>query len=131
MLTLPPAVRIHLAVQPIDIRKSFDGLSGAVREVLAEDPFSGHLFVFRNRRSDMLKILWWSRGGFTILYKRLERGTFRFAKRIDGSSSVVAMDSAELALLLEGIDLGRVRHRRRWNPPLKTKTPENQRKLVF
>ena len=117
MLTLPPSVRIHLAVQPIDIRRSFDGLSCAVREVLAEDPFSGHLFVFRNKRTDMLKILWWSRGGFAIFYKRLERGTFHVPRRVEASARAIVIDAAELALMLEGIDLADARRRPRWNPP--------------
>lgn len=116
MLTLPPAVRIHLATQPIDIRKSFDGLSAAVREILSEDPFSGHLFIFRNKRGDMLKLIWWSRGGFTILYKRLEKGTFHLPKQIDRKAPAVIIDSVELSLMLEGIELQRMRRRPRWNP---------------
>lgn len=116
MLTLPPAVRIHLATQPIDIRKSFDGLSGAVREILSEDPFSGHLFIFRNKRGDMVKLIWWSRGGFTILYKRLEKGTFHLPKQIDRDVRAVIIDSVELSLMLEGIELQQMRRRPRWNP---------------
>lgn len=117
MLTLPPAVRIHLAVDPVDIRRSFDGLSCVVREVLADDPFSGHLFVFRNKRNDMLKILWWTRGGFAIFYKRLERGTFSAPRRLEGGVRAVLIDAAELALMLEGIDLAGARRRPRWAPP--------------
>lgn len=116
MLTLPPAVRIHFAVAPIDIRRSFDGLSCAVREVLAADPFSGHLFAFRNKRGDRLKVLWWSRGGFAIFYKRLERGTFQVPTRGDVAAGTITIDAAELALILEGIDLSAARRRPRWSP---------------
>jgi transposase len=117
VLTLPPSVRVHLAVQPIDIRKSFDGLSGAVRDVLAEDPLSGHLFVFRNKRGDMVKVLWWSRGGFSIFYKRLERGTFHLPRRVSATTTAVTVDTAELALMLEGIELPSARRLPRWTPP--------------
>src|SRR5437870_5352284 len=74
MLTLSPAVRIYLATGATDLRRSIDGLSALVREQLALDPLSGHLFLFRNRRGDRLKILAWDRSGFWVLYKRLERG---------------------------------------------------------
>jgi transposase len=73
MLTLSPAVRIYLATGATDLRRSIDGLSALVREQLALDPLSGHLFLFRNRRGDRLKILAWDHSGFWILYKRLER----------------------------------------------------------
>ncbi len=80
MLTLSPAVRIYLATGSTDLRRSIDGLSALVRERLALDPLSGHLFLFRNRRGDRLKILAWDRSGFWILYKRLEQGTFCVAR---------------------------------------------------
>jgi len=111
MLTLPPAVRIYVAVEPVDIRRSFDGLSAAVREVLRQDPLSGHLFVFRNRRGDRLKILAWDRSGFWVLYKRLERGTFAWPT--EDASAPVEMHSTDLALLLSGVDVAQTR-RRRW-----------------
>jgi transposase len=117
VLTLPPAVRIHLAVDPIDIRRSFDGLSTAVREVLKDDPFSGHVFIFRNKRSDMLKLIWWSTGGFTILYKRLERGTFHLLPREFGRADrAVKIDAVDLAMMLDGVELAATRRRRRWTP---------------
>jgi transposase len=78
VLSLPSALRIFLAASPADMRKGFDGLSLLVREVIAEDPLSGHLFVFRNRRRDRVKVLYWDRDGFALWYKRLEKGTFRF-----------------------------------------------------
>ena len=76
MILLPYAVRIYLALEPANLRRSFEGLSNEVRSVLALDPLSGHLFLFLNRRRTQIKILVWTRGGFTILHKRLERGTF-------------------------------------------------------
>jgi transposase len=76
MLTLSPAVRIYLETGATDLRRSIDGLAALVRERFTLDPLSGHLFLFRNRRGDRIKILAWDRGGFWVLYKRLERGTF-------------------------------------------------------
>jgi len=116
VLTLPPAVRIYVAVEPVDIRKSFDGLSAAVREILLEDPLSGHLFAFRNRRGDRLKILFWDRSGFCLFYKRLERGTFQLPVEFVGRAQHIEMEAAELALMLEGIDLRGAKRRRRWDP---------------
>jgi transposase len=106
MLSLPPTVRILLATQPADMRRGFDGLSALVRD----DPLSGHLFVFRNRRGDRCKILYWDRSGFALWYKRLERGTFRFPT---SHTAHVEVEAAELALLLEGIDLAGARRRPR------------------
>lgn len=78
MLTLPPSTRVFVATKPTDMRRSFDGLLGLVRDFLGEDPFAGHLFVFRNRSGDRLKILWWDRDGLAIFYKRLEEVPSRF-----------------------------------------------------
>lgn len=108
---LPPSVRVHLATAPADMRCAFDGLTARVQNVLALDPFSGHLFVFRNKRRDRVKILFWDRSGFCLWYKRLEKGTFRFPEA-EGES--VEVEAAELALLLEGIDLRGARRRPRW-----------------
>ena len=77
MLTLPPAVRIHVALEPCDMRRSFDGLAGAVRERIRLNPMSGHLFVFRNKRKTLIKMIFWDRTGFVILAKRLSKGKFR------------------------------------------------------
>ena len=78
MILLPRAVRVYFATGPASLRKSFEGLSNEVRAVLGRDPLSGHVFVFLNRRRTQVKLLLWTRGGFTIVHKRLERGTFCF-----------------------------------------------------
>ena len=116
MLTLPPSVRIYVAAQPVDIRKAMDGLSAAVREILRQDPMTGHLFAFRNRRGDRMKILYWDRSGYCLFYKRLERGTFRLPVEVDAHATHVEMDAADLWLMLEGIDLRGARRRPRWDP---------------
>jgi len=110
MLTLSPAVRIYLATGATDLRRSIDGLAALVRQRFDLDPLSGHLFLFRNRRGDRLKILAWDQGGFWVLYKRLERGTFAWPREDDGP---VVLRSSELLLLLAGVDLAQTR-RRRW-----------------
>ncbi len=111
MLTLSPAVRIYVATGTTDLRRSIDGLAALVRERFDQDPLSGHLFLFRNRRGDRLKILVWDRSGFWVLYKRLEEGTFAWPTEADGVP--VEMRSADLLLLLSGVDLTHTR-RRRW-----------------
>jgi transposase len=104
MLSLPPSVRIFVATGATDLRKSFDGLSGLAQSVLRQDPLSGHLFIFANRRRDRVKILQWDRSGFLLLYKRLEKGTFRVPERGE-------IDARELMMLLEGLDTAEVRER--------------------
>jgi len=111
VLTLSPAVRIYVATGTTDLRRSIDGLAALVRERFDQDPLSGHLFLFRNRRGDRLKILVWDRSGFWVLYKRLEEGTFAWPSEADGAP--VEMRSADLLLLLSGVDLTHTR-RRRW-----------------
>ena len=111
MLSLSPAARIWLCLRPADMRKSFDGLAAMTRQVLLRDPLaSGHLFVFVSRRADRLKALWWDGDGWALYAKRLERGTFR-PPAVAGDS--VALSPAELAMLLEGIDLSGARRRKR------------------
>jgi transposase len=106
VLSLPSALHIFLAAQPADMRKGFDGLAQLVREQVARGPLSGHLFVFRNRRRDRLKILYRDRDGFALWYKRLEKGTSRFPESQAGS---VEVTPAQMAAVLEGIDLSRAR----------------------
>lgn len=115
MLSFPPAVRIFLASGPTDMRCSFDRLAQLVREVIGEDPLSGHLFVFRNRPGDRVKILYWDRSGFCLWYKRLEKGVFRFPA-VGPSSRRLEVESAELGLLLEGLDLTGAKRRERFVP---------------
>lgn len=105
MLSLPPSVRIFVARGATDMRKSFDTLAAVVCDVVDEDPQSGHLFVFVNRRRDRVKILWWDRSGYCLLAKRLENGQFGFFDRADGASGHYELSTSDLALVLEGIDL--------------------------
>lgn len=121
MLLLPRAVRVYVGTEPVNLRKSFDGLSNEVREVLRRDPLNGHVFVFLNRRRTMVKLLLWTRGGFTIVHKRLERGTFSFPKRVVSGVSSVELDVHELSMLLEGIDGAALRTSKRWEPPAHTR----------
>lgn len=114
MLTFPRSVRIHLATEPVDFRKGHAGLSGVVRNHLEGDPLE-HVWVFHNRCRTALKLLWWDHGGFILAHKRLARGRFRLPVSRDGKTA--PMTSAELAALLEGIDLSRCRRLPRWNPP--------------
>ncbi len=84
MLSFPPAVQIWLATAATDLRKSFDTLAEVVRQHLHHDPLSGHVFVFRNKRSDRVKLLYWDEDGFVIVSKRLEQGTFHFPQAVAG-----------------------------------------------
>jgi len=102
MLTIPTSTRISLCTAPIDMRKSFDGLLGIVRNVLEADPVSDHLFVFLNRQHSLMKILYWDGDGFVIWYKRLEIGTFRFPACTDDTKSI-EINRSGLSLILEGM----------------------------
>ena len=105
MLALPASVRVFFATAPCDMRRGFDALGAMVRETFGDDPLSGHLFVFRSRRGDRLKILWWDRDGFVLWYKRLEKGTFRIGAELAHSSHTrIELDRRTLAMLLEGIE---------------------------
>jgi transposase len=116
MLNFPPAVRIWLGAAPVDLRKSFDGLAEQVRQHLHHDPLSGHLFVFRNKRGDRVKLLYWDEDGYVIVYKRLEEGIFRWPAVSPGQPSVV-LRAAELAMLLDGIDWQKAPRGRRYQRP--------------
>lgn len=117
MLSLPLPVRIYLCTRNADLRKSFDGLAQMVREFLGADPLSGHLFVFRNKRGDRLKLLYWDNDGLAIWYKRLEKGNFRFpvAAALDGHG--LEIRAADFAMLLDGVDLGSVKRQPRYCKP--------------
>jgi transposase len=113
VLSLALPVNIYLCVQPTDMRKSFNGLWALTVEQLKQDPLGGGLFVFVNRRRDLMKLLYWDVDGIAIWAKRLERGTFEMP-RVDAQSASVTLSATELTLLLRGIDLGSVRQRKRY-----------------
>lgn len=112
MITLPAGSRVWLAAGVTDLRKGFDGLAAIVQMQLAEDPFSGHLFVFRGRAGDRIKILWWDGDGLCLFAKRLERGRFVWPQATSGT---VSLSGAQLSMLLEGID---------WRRPTRTFDPQ-------
>jgi len=123
MLSLPASVRIFICLEVTDMRRGFDGLAAMVSGVLGEDPLSGHLFVFRNRRQDRVKILYWDRDGYALWYKRLEKGRFRFPQTLARSSSSssspsprrrVELKAPDLMMLLDGVDLRTVKREPRY-----------------
>src|ERR671922_116554 len=111
MITLPPHTRIWIAAGVTDLRRGFVGLSALVQTALEQDPFSGHVFVFRGRRGDLIKLLWWDGDGLCLFAKRLERGRFIWPKAENGT---VSLTRAQLSMLLEGID---------WRRPIRTSAP--------
>ncbi len=117
MISLPHPVRVFLHAGPTDLRNGFDALAGLVATAFAQDPTSGHLFLFVNRRRDRLKILYWDRGdGLAIWYKRLERGSFQVPTAAPNAVSI-EMSQTQLALMLSGIDLSSARQRKRYRRP--------------
>jgi transposase len=112
MMGLPAGTRVWLAAGVTDMRRGFDGLAALVQTQLAAQPFSGHVFVFRGRRGDLLKLLWWDGQGLCLFAKRLERGRFIWPS---ASTGAVALTPAQLAMLLEGID---------WRLPRRTWEPQ-------
>lgn len=114
MFTIPQQVKIFVALEPTDMRRGFDGLSGVVSQALQQDPLSGHLFLFRNRRRDRLKILYWDGDGYALFYKRLARGTFEFPAPATPESASIEIRASELAMLLDGIQLQGRRRRLRY-----------------
>ena len=111
MIALPTGTRIWIAAGVTDMRKGFTGLSAKVQTVLEQNPFSGHVFVFRGRRGDLIKVLWWDGDGLCLFAKRLERGRFVWPQ---AESGTVVLSRAQLSMLLEGID---------WRRPLRTQPP--------
>ena len=112
MIGLPSGTRVWIVAGHTDMRKGFDGLAALVQTALAENPFCGHVFVFRGRRGDILKVLWFDGQGLMLLAKRLERGRFVWPQAVSGS---VSLTPAQLSMLLEGID---------WRMPMRTHQPE-------
>lgn len=117
MLSISGQVKVFLAAQPTDMRKSFDTLAALVSEVLRQDPLSGHLFVFRSKRGDRVKILYWNTQGYALWYTRLEVGTFRFPTSANEEQTSLTISAADLAMLLDGIDLSSVKRRPRYRRP--------------
>lgn len=116
MLTFPAPAQIFFCVMPVDMRCSFDSLAELVRQYFQADPQSGHLFVFRNKREDCLKVLYWDRDGYALWYKRLERGTFSLpAGRVAGG---VEIDATTLAMLIGGVDLKATKKRKNRMPEM-------------
>lgn len=111
MIGLPAGTRVWLVAGHTDMRKGFDGLAAIVQSALAANPFDGHVFVFRGRRGDLIKVLWFDGQGLLLLAKRLERGRFVWPTASDGR---VVLTPAQLSMLLEGID---------WRMPMRTHTP--------
>lgn len=111
MLSVPANAQVFLCTQPIDLRKSFDGLCAAVEAVFRCSVLDGHLFLFVNKRRDRLKALWWDRDGCAIFYKRLERGCYELPRAAD-SSGQVTLDGTALAMLLGGVPLATPRRKR-------------------
>jgi transposase len=112
MIALPAGTRIWIVAGVTDLRRGFVGLSGMVQTALEENPFSCHVFVFRGRRGDLIKVLWWDGDGLCLLAKRLERGRFVWPQ---ASSGTVSLTRAQLSMLLEGID---------WRRPARTSPPQ-------
>ena len=111
MIPLPAGTTIWIAAGVTDLRRGFTGLSAVAQTVLEQDPHSGHVFVFRGRRGDLIKLLWWDGDGLCLFAKRLERGRFIWPKAENGA---VSLSRAQLSMLLEGID---------WRRPIRTHTP--------
>jgi transposase len=112
MIALPTGTQIWMAAGVTDLRRGFTGLSAQVQTVLEQDPFSGHVFLFRGRRGDLIKVLWWDGDGLCLFAKRLERGRFVWPK---AESGALALSRAQLSMLLEGID---------WRRPARTAAPQ-------
>lgn len=111
MIGLPAHTRIWIAAGVTDMRCGFNGLAAKVETALQADPFNGHVFVFRGRRGDIIKLLWWTGDGLCLLTKRLERGRFIWPQATSGT---VMLTQAQLSMLLEGID---------WRQPVRTWQP--------
>jgi transposase len=115
MMSFPAQSRVYLCTAAVDLRKSFDGLSGLVESVFQRDVLEGQLFLFMNKRRDRIKALWWDRDGLAIFYKRLEKGCFEMP-RATGAAQQLELDATELAMLLGGVVLASVRRRKRFMP---------------
>lgn len=114
MLNLPASVRVFYCVLPVDMRRSFDSLAEMAREHVGEDPLSGHLFVFKNKNQDCVKILYWDRDGYAIWYKRIQKGTFSLPSNVGGG---IEIDATSFSMLLNGVDFDKVKKQKRYEVP--------------
>lgn len=114
MFSLPSSVHIFLCLSPTDMRRGFDSLANMALEIFHTSPYSGHLFVFCNRRRDRVKILYWDVDGYALWYKRLEKGTFRFPSTEEDR---VKMKAEDLWAMLSGIDLRKAKRQKRYRRP--------------
>jgi len=128
MISIASSTRIFVATSPTDMRKGFDGLQGLVSSVLGQDPLSGHLFLFVNRRRDKLKVLYWDGDGLAIWYRRLEQGTFQMPT-ITGDKTAAEINREDLIMLIRGLDYENVHRRKRFkitdSQPKKVDEPVN------
>lgn len=117
MFNLSNSTKIFVCTKPVDMRRSFNGLYALTQSMMLQDPFSGHLFLFKSRRGDFLKVFWWDRDGFAIFSKRLEVGSFQFpdVRFVDGSYEPVEIERSQFLLMLEGIDTSNIKRHRRYH----------------
>jgi transposase len=115
VLSLPPAVKLWFCPQPVDMRLGFDGLFALVRSRLQADPLSGHLFIFRNRQADRLKVLYWGGHGLCLWCQRLEQGRYHFPPPV-GPEPRLELSAGQLQMILDGIDLTRLKRFKRFTP---------------
>ena len=117
MIALPPQVRVFLYRLPTDMRKSFHGLVALTESALKQDPLSGSLFVFLNRRRDRIKILYWGQSGYCIWYQQLQKGTYQLPGEDSPEAGTLEVTRSQLSLILDGIDLSSARQRTRFQLP--------------
>jgi transposase len=122
MLSISPVVKIFVYGQPADLRRGYDGLAAIVQHAMQEDPLSGSLFVFVNRRGNRIKLLYWDDTGYAIWMKRLEMGSFELPKIGHAASPSVKITPSQLALILDGIELSSVVRRKRYQRPCPART---------
>ena len=116
MLSIPGSLKIFIATGSVDFRKSHDGLAAIAEHVMLENPLSGNLFVFTNKRADRIKLLYWDRDGYALWHKRLEKGTFRLPKPTENAARM-EVSAIDLSMILSGIDLASVKSQKRYRRP--------------
>jgi transposase len=131
MLGTPLNTRVFLCTQDTDMRKSFDSLRGIIRGAMHLDPLSGSLFIFKNKRGDRIKCVYWDETGFAMWYKALQRGTFQFPNLQNLSSAGLEIDASTMHMILDGIDLSSIRRRPRFRrtPPTSPSTEQPRNSL--